>query len=282
MKTEVKVIEKSWSLTADMDVTAHAVLCTPGEELSVAEKKLTEQINKDSRNYAYFAYRSIVHARMHDWASALKDGNESIRIYKSLIGYMSKGIAHYGLEQFTDASDAFHYASRFVDSASHLLPLIKAIAIFNTNAHEDAFKRVSDMANGSSGPDSLACKVVQIYFYAEMAFAASKVNNRDKAIKYIDAAIKIADSLSLKTMDFSLYTEFVVIFGWDLESLWLTIKKYKCLILLRTCDIESLEYYRLLMKECDEAQQDSLRLWFTQFKGVLGCMSSPQPALATH
>ncbi|KAG2067051.1 WD40 repeat-like protein [Suillus decipiens] len=280
-KTEVKVIEKTWSLTVNMDVTARTILCTTGGELSTAVKKFTEQINTDSSNYAYFVHRSIVYARTRQWKSALEDADKSISIQESLIGYMSKGIAHYGLRETQKASNAFHDASRFGDSASHLLPLVKAIAIFNTAAepHESAIKRVNDMANNSFGVDLLVCKVVLVYFYAEMAFAASKANTREKAIDCIDTAIKIADNLSLKTMDFSRYTEFVVIFGWDFQSLWLNVKKYKCLILIRTCNIESLEYYRLLMEECDEAQRDSLRLWFAR-ESFQSCRSYCRPQLS--
>jgi hypothetical protein len=51
----------------------------------------------------------------------------------------------------------------------------------------------------------------QVYFYAELAFAASKSNNRDKANEYIDLAIQIANSCYLQTMDFSIYKEFLVV-----------------------------------------------------------------------
>ncbi|KAG2127087.1 WD40-repeat-containing domain protein [Suillus cothurnatus] len=152
--------------------------------------------------------------------------------------------------------------ARMHDWECALKDAIQAIAIFNTNAHEEAVMSVNDMAEESLGSDLLACKVVQIYFFAEMALAASKDNIRDKAIQYIDAAIEIANSCSLHTIDLSVYTAFVVIFGWDLKSLWRTIEKYKCLILLRTCNIEVLEYYRLLMNPCNEVQKASLRAWF--------------------
>jgi hypothetical protein len=44
-----------------------------------------------------------------------------------------------------------------------------------------------------------------------MALAASKDNIRDKAIQYIDAAIEIANSCSLHTIDLSAYTAFIVV-----------------------------------------------------------------------
>jgi hypothetical protein len=123
---------------------------------------------------------------------------------------------------------------------------------------------VNDMAEVSLNADLLACQVVQIYFYVEMALAASKSNIRDKAAKYINAAIDISNSCSLQKMDLSIYTEFVVIFGWDLKLLWHTVRKYKCLILFRSCNIEALDYYLSLMEESDIAQKASLRAWFAE------------------
>ncbi|KAG2037311.1 hypothetical protein BDR03DRAFT_383871 [Suillus americanus] len=97
-----------------------------------------------------------------------------------------------------------------------------------------------------------------------MALAASKSNIRKKAVEYINSAIEIANSCSLQTMDFSIYTEFVVIFGWDLESLWQAIHKYRCLILSRACNIDALECYRSLLEPCDEAQKAVLIAWFAE------------------
>ncbi|KAG2065660.1 WD40 repeat-like protein [Suillus decipiens] len=280
-KTEVKVIDKQkkYTFTAEMEVTVRTALCTMGGDLTGALDILTKKIKENTRSYTCFGYRSIVYARTRQWALALKDAIESIEIHKWSIGYVFKGIAHYGMGQIHEGGIAFDLALSLAarDSVSYLLLfLIKAIAIFNANAHEEAMKCIDVVAEVSSDTDLVMCKVVQIYFYAEMALAASKANIREKAIKYIDAAIRIVDDIayyhSLKKMDFSMYTEFVVMFGWDLESLWLTVRKYKCLILVRTCNVESLEYYRSLMQECDEAQKTSLRLWFAEFKGV-GCMS---------
>ncbi|KAG2038865.1 WD40-repeat-containing domain protein [Suillus americanus] len=285
-KTQVKVSvsQKSYIHILTMDETAYTV-CTTGGKLSTALDIFTRQIKADSNNYVCFGHRSIVYSRIRDWECALKDAVQSISIQKSLIGYMSKGIAHYGMGQIRKASIAFDLASRFAagDSTTHHhLFLIRAIAIFNTNAHEEAIMSVSDMAEDSVDADLLACKVVQIYFYAEMALAASKGNIPDKATEYIDTAIEIANSCSLQTIDFSVYTEFVVIFGWDVKSLWYAIHIYKCLILFRTCNIEALEYYRLLVEPCNEAQKASLRAWLAQYKHI-GCMSSaPKPAAMIH
>jgi tetratricopeptide (TPR) repeat protein len=281
-KTQTKVTHwhKTYTLTFTMDETAYKTITTGGN-LSTALEIFTRNIGADSSNYVCFGHRSIVYTRMGEWELALKDAIQSISIQKSLIGYLAKAIAHYGLKQIREANVAFDLALRFAagDSATHhLLVLIRAIATFNTNAYDEALMYVNDMAEVSFDADLLICQVVQVYFYAEMALAASRSNTREKAIEYIDLAIQIANSCFLQTMDFSIYKEFVVIFGWNLQSLWHTVRKYKCLILFRSCNIEALDYYLSLMEETDKAQKTSLRAWFAEFKHV-GCMSSGSKAL---
>ncbi|KAG2037303.1 WD40-repeat-containing domain protein [Suillus americanus] len=280
-KTQEKVTHwhKTSTLTLIMEETAYTIITTGGKLTTVLEI-FTRYIKANVSDYVCYAHRSIIYTRMGDWECALKDAIKSISIQKSLIGYMAKAIAHYGLRQIREANIAFDLALRFAtgDSATHhLLVLIRAIAIFNTNAYDDAIAYVNDMAEVSHDADLLICQVVQVYFYAEMALAASKNNNREKAITYINAAIEIANSCFLQTMDFSVYMEFVVVFGWDLKSLWQTVRKYKCLILARTCNIEALEYYVSLMEDSDKAQKASLRAWFAEFKHA-GCMTAAKQA----
>jgi WD40 repeat protein len=281
-KTQKKVthLHKAYTLTFTMDETAYTIITTWGKLTTVIEI-FTRIITADSHDFICFAHRSIIYARMGQWELALKDAIRSITIQKSLIGYLAKAIAHFGMKQTREANVAFDLALRFTvgDSAAHhLLVLIRAIATFNAGAYEDALMYVNDMAEVSFDADLLICQIVQVYFYAELAFAASKSNNRDKANEYIDLAIQIANSCYLQTMDFSIYKEFLVIFGWNLNTLWHTVKRYKCLILFRSCNIEALDYYLALMEESDKVHQASLRAWFADFKHV-GCMGSAAKAL---
>lgn len=188
---------------------------------------------------------------------------------------MFKSIALYGKRQIKEASRAFDRALQFAtgDTTTHLLLLIKAIATFNAHEYDEAIMYVKDMAEASFNHDAdlLVCNIVLTYFYAEMALAASESNIREKAIEYITTALKIATTCSLEKIDVSIYTEFDVIFGLNLKSLWQKINKYRCLILSRTCNIEALECYRLLMEPCDKAERESLVAWFATYKGV-GCM----------
>ncbi|KAG2135230.1 uncharacterized protein EDB93DRAFT_833135 [Suillus bovinus] len=254
--------------------------------LSQAMDIFTEAITADASNYIYYVYRATVYVRLGKWDAALEDVDQSIGIERSALGLMFKGIALYGKTLVKEASRAFDRALQLVtgDSATHLLFLIKAIATFNANEHDEALVHVKDMAETyhDSAADFLACSVVQIYFYAEMAFTAAQGNIRDKSIEYINAAFKIATACSLEKMDMSVYTEFDVIFGWNVKSLWQKINKYRCLILLRTCNIEALECYRTLMDSCDKAEKDSLIAWFAAYKGVkcMPCGSQKQLAAA--
>ncbi|KAG2337993.1 hypothetical protein BDR05DRAFT_1004611 [Suillus weaverae] len=223
--------------------------CTTGN-LSTAVEICTRDITANSSNYVCYGNRSIILAHQCQWDAALEDANQSISIQISAAGYMSKGIALCGKGRIREACSAFDLALKLAtgDSATHhLLYLIKAIPIFNANSQEDAIMCVKDIANVSRDADLLACNVVQ--FYAQMGLTALNGNILDEAIEYITAAIRIGNSCSIQTMDFSTYAEFVVIFGWDLQ-------------------IEALECYRTLMAACDEAQKADLLAWFAGVKGV--------------
>ncbi|KAG2155339.1 WD40-repeat-containing domain protein [Suillus bovinus] len=241
-------------------------------DLSKAVKIFTEAITVDASVYTCYVHRAIVFVRLREWDAALEDADKSVNIQRSALGLMLKGIALYGKKQMKEASRAFDRALQLAsrDSTSHLLFLIKAIALFNANEHDEAIMHVKDMAEASLNNDAdlRACNVVQTYFYAEMALAGSEGNIHDKAIEYITTAIKIATACSLETMDISVYTEFDVLFGWMLKSLWQKINKYRCLILFRASNIGALECYRLLMESCDKDERDSLVAWFATYMGA--------------
>jgi hypothetical protein len=119
--------------------------CVTGD-LTTATKLLTQDIDADSNDYDSYANRSFVMARKADWDRALDDAQkvtvpprsfsyrltymaiQSISIQLSLMGCISKGIAHCGKRQFKDAMKAFDLAFVFVDAdikKTRLLLLIK-------------------------------------------------------------------------------------------------------------------------------------------------------------
>jgi hypothetical protein len=100
-----------------------------------------------------------------------------------LTGYISKGIALCGKEQFQDAMEVFDFASMFTNgdlNTIHFLLLIKAglidlihtllhldhhfqaIALFNANQHDEALRRVQGLAAACPDVDALACCIVEV------------------------------------------------------------------------------------------------------------------------
>jgi polyisoprenoid-binding protein YceI len=97
------------------------------------------------------------------------------------MGYISKGIAHCGKQQFQDAMKAFDLAFMYVDAdlnKTRLLLLIKvrksvsythclldncqAIALFNANQYDEAILRVQELATTRPDANSLACSIVEV------------------------------------------------------------------------------------------------------------------------
>jgi WD40 repeat protein len=139
--------------------------CISGDLLT-AVKLLTQDISADGNDYNSYANRSFVRARNSDWDCALDDALKSISIQPSLMGCISKGIAHSGKQQIQDAMKAFDLAFMYVDAdlnKTRLLLLIKAIALFNANQHDEAILRVQELATTRPDPNSLACGIVEDY-----------------------------------------------------------------------------------------------------------------------
>ncbi|KAJ8594796.1 hypothetical protein M405DRAFT_440608 [Rhizopogon salebrosus TDB-379] len=131
----------------------------------MAEDLLTQEIDSDADNYNSYANRSFVMARKPDWGSALHDALKSVNIQPSLTGYLSKGIALCGQMNFQDATKAFDLAFMFAEGGSktvHLLLLIKAIALFNANQHDEAMLRVQELATACPNADIVACRAVEV------------------------------------------------------------------------------------------------------------------------
>ncbi|KAG1731641.1 uncharacterized protein EDB91DRAFT_1153807 [Suillus paluster] len=64
-----------------------------------------------------------------------------------------------------------------------------------------------------------------------------------------------------------MYEEFVVLFGWDLKSLWQTANQQHCCALFQAGRIgAATESYQSMMEKSDEATHISLCAWFTALK----------------
>ncbi|KIK38635.1 hypothetical protein CY34DRAFT_809154 [Suillus luteus UH-Slu-Lm8-n1] len=242
--------------------------CVTGD-LTTATKLLTQDIDADSNDYDSYANRSFVMARKADWDRALDDAQKSISIQLSLMGCISKGIAHCGKRQFKDAMKAFDLAFVFVDAdikKTRLLLLIKAIALFNANEHDEAILRVQELATTCPNADSLACGIVETYLHVQVGINALDDARHNDAADHFAAAVN-AISFSSTSAIHSRYDIFVVLFGWDLKSLWLTAHQHWCRSLFRAGKFaEALGSYRRMIDRSNEATKTRCLDWSTAFK----------------
>jgi WD40 repeat protein len=239
-------------------------------ELSTAEMILTQEIKAHPTDYTSYATRSFVMARKLNWNHALQDANESIRINPSLTGYIAKGIALYGKRQFRDAVKVFDLAftsTNGVSRTTHLLFLIKAIALFNANKHEEAMLRIKELATDFPDIDPVACRVVETYLRVQLGtIALNSWLHKLEAVDHFTSAVRSSADFS-KLQIHHTYGDLIVLFGWDLESLWQTSRKQLCCALIRVGRVgEAFTTYESLLDASDEATKSSLRAWFTAFR----------------
>ncbi|KAG2067676.1 WD40 repeat-like protein [Suillus decipiens] len=216
-------------------------------DLLTADKLFTEGINTDSNDHNSYANRSFVLARKANWDRGLDDALKSMSIQPSLMGCISKGIALCGKRQFQDAMKAFDLGFMFVDAnvkKTHLLLLIKAIALFNANEHDEAIVRVQDLATTCPNVDILACQIVEAYLHLQLGLNVLDDTRHSQAAEHFTSAVNTIRFSSLLAIH-SKYDIFVVLFGWDLKSLWLTAHQNWCHALLRADRLPEAEYLRL-------------------------------------
>ncbi|KAG0708169.1 hypothetical protein DFH29DRAFT_1075813 [Suillus ampliporus] len=245
--------------------------CIAGD-LSTAEELFTQEIEANTNNYTSYANCSFViriwnphiMARKNDWDHALDDAIKSVAIQPSLTGYISEGIALCGKRQVRDARTAFDLAFMFTNEYSnivHFLLLVKAIAIFNADQHEEAILRVQKLAAACPNNDTLACRVVETYLCVQLGINALNGARHDEAADYFTTAINSATFSSTAAIG-SIYKDLVVLFGWDLKSLWQNAHQKRCDVLRRAGrHEEAMESYRHMMDMSDENTKASCFDW---------------------
>ncbi|KAG2361233.1 hypothetical protein BDR07DRAFT_1610267 [Suillus spraguei] len=242
--------------------------CTTGD-LPSAERLLTQEINADNNNYNSYANRSFVMARKADWDRAFDDALKSISIQPSLMGCISKGIAHCGKRQFQDAMKAFDLAFMYMDAdlnKTRLLLLIKAIALFNANQHDEAILRVQELATTRPDAGSLACSIVEAYLHVQVGMNALDDARHNEAADHFTSAVNTIRFSSMSAIH-SKYDVFVVLFGWDLKSLWQTAHQNWCHALFRAGRLpEAIKAHRYMMDKADETTRTHCLDWSTSFK----------------
>ncbi|KAG2128630.1 uncharacterized protein EDB93DRAFT_1256628 [Suillus bovinus] len=234
--------------------------CIAGD-LSTAEQLFTREINTDANNYVSYANRSFVMARKCDWDHALQDAIKSINIQPSLVGYISKGIALYGKRHIQDAKIAFDLASIFSRVIRISTRYFQEIAFFNADQHEESIVFVRELAAMCLNPDSLACRVVEVYLHVQLGINAMNDARYNHAANHFTAAVK-SDALSSTSTIHPVCKDFVVLFGWDLKSLWQNAHQKRCVALHQAGRLaEALNSYRDMMDKIDRDTRASCLDW---------------------
>ncbi|KAG2364291.1 hypothetical protein BDR07DRAFT_1402050 [Suillus spraguei] len=246
-------------------ITTARSACMNGD-LSTAEGLLTQDINANN-SYTSYAHRSFVMARKHDWDHALLDAIESISIQPSLTGYISKGIALCGKGRILEARAAFDVASMYTDQDSetiHFLLLIKAIALFNSDQHNEANLLLKELTTGCPNADTRACHLVEAYLLVQLGLKALDGMRYDEAANHFTTAINSGAFSS--TFTHQIYEDLVVLFGWDLDSLWQKVHQKRCDALLWAGRFpDAINSYRCMMDNIDETMKDSCLEWSNAF-----------------
>ncbi|KAG2367095.1 hypothetical protein BDR07DRAFT_1479432 [Suillus spraguei] len=149
---------------------------------------------------------------------------KSISIQPSLTGYISKGIVLCGKGHISDAKAAFDVASMYTDQKSqtnHFLLLIKAIALFGADQHDEAILLLEELATGCPNANIHACHVVEAYLRVQLGIKASDSARYDEAAEHFTAAVNCS-ALSSKMDIHYIYEDLIMLFGWDLKSVWLS------------------------------------------------------------
>ncbi|KAG1812741.1 hypothetical protein EV424DRAFT_76205 [Suillus variegatus] len=263
-------------------IARHA--CIDGD-LSTAEDLLTQDINTNANNHTCYAHRSFVMARKNDWDHALQDAMKSISIRPSLTGYISKGIALCGKGHIPDARATFDVASMYTDQDPqilHFLLLIKAIAFFNADQHNEAILLLKELTTGCPNTDVLACCVVQAYLGVQLGIRALDGARHEEAADHF-AAILNSSALSWILPIHSMYEDLVVLFGWDLKSLQLTAHQKSCHAFLLAGKLQdAVRSYQDMMVNIDETTKADCLEWSNAFtaKCSVPFLASGDTALA--
>lgn len=257
-------------------------------DFSTAETLLSQAINADAGvNYISYANRSFLMAQKSDWDRALEDALMSLSIQPSLTGCISQGIALCGQKQIKAAMKAFDLAFIYIDGDSktiHLVLLIKAIALFNANQHEDAMQRVQALAVACLSADAVAYRMVEAYLNFQLGLNALNDARHSEAADHFAVAIN-TDTLSSKQETHFIWEDLTMLFGWDIESLWKTVNQKRCYALLQSGRFrDAVTSYHHMMDTSDEITQTSCLDWSTAFKNECNtlCVSNGDAALAAH
>ncbi|KAG2365171.1 hypothetical protein BDR07DRAFT_1481719 [Suillus spraguei] len=255
--------------TKILAITTARKACIDGD-LSTTEELLTQDINTDPNNHTSYSHRSSVMARTRDWDRAFNDAIKSISIQPSLTGYsyISKGIALCGKGHIPDARAAFDVASMYVTVAYLYYVLhsaYKAIVLFGADQHDEANLLLKELTTGCPNTDTRACHIVQAYLRVQLGIKAFDSARHDEAAEHITTAVNCS-ALSSESDIHHIYEDLVVLFGWNLKSLWLTAHQKRCDAFLWAGRLQdAVISYRHMMDTSDDITKANCLDWSHAF-----------------
>ncbi|KAG2355810.1 hypothetical protein BDR07DRAFT_1492731 [Suillus spraguei] len=184
-----------------------------------------------------------------------------------------------------DARAAFDVAFMYTNEDSetvHFLLLIKvchislaycpphhvfrAIALFNADRHDEANLPLKELITGCPKADTVACHIVKAYLRVQLGLRALDRARHNEAADHFTAAVN-SSNLSSKSDIHQIYEDLVVLFGWDLKSLWLTAHQKWCQAFLCAGKVnEALESHKYMMDNIDETTKANSLDWSATFK----------------
>ncbi|KAG2336554.1 hypothetical protein BDR05DRAFT_953280 [Suillus weaverae] len=113
-------------------------------------------------------------------------------IQPSLIGYISKGIAHCRAGYIWDARVAFDipfmYTNQELEPIRFLL-LIKAITLFNADQYDEAYLLLKELTTGCLNTNTCACHIMETYLHVQLGIKALNGICHNKAADYFTVAL---------------------------------------------------------------------------------------------
>ncbi|KAG2075585.1 hypothetical protein BDR04DRAFT_1149927 [Suillus decipiens] len=143
---------------------------------------------------------------------------------------------------------------------NQFLLLIKAIALFSADQHEEAMLLIKELAAACPNADPLARRVVETYLRVQLGIKALDGSHYDEATDYFTAAIT-SGAFSSKYIH-QIYEDLIMLFGWDLESLCFTAHQKRCQAFLSAGKPdEALEAHKYVMDAMDESAKANCLDW---------------------
>ncbi|KAG2344133.1 hypothetical protein BDR05DRAFT_221463 [Suillus weaverae] len=149
---------------------------------------------------------------------------------------------------------------------SPLHHVFQAIALFNADQHDDANLLLRELAAGCPNADTRACHIVEAYLRVQLGLKALDGARHVEAADHFTAATNCS-ALSSKSDIHLIYEDLVVLFGWDLKSLWLTAHQKCCHALLWAGKFsDAVTLYQYMMVSSDENTKANCLDWSNAFK----------------